>query len=95
MENAKGTEPAMIDIKEAVVIANDHFAAFFSGKELGEILVDQFELSEDGKFWYITLSCDWHPHSGTGSIGPGSLLQKTLKIDSETGMVLGMTKETV
>lgn len=85
----------MIDIKAAVTIAREHFTDFFSDKDLGEIMVETFEFLEDPPFWQVTLACDWHPQSGTGSIGPGQRLCKTLKIEAESGRVVGMKNDTI
>ncbi|CAM2065781.1 hypothetical protein SCOR_10405 [Sulfidibacter corallicola] len=84
----------MIDVKEAVRIASDHFTAFFEGKRVGEQLLEEVELSEDKKLWQITIGYDWQPGSGTASLGPGQRMFKVLHVDVETGAVLAMRKTT-
>ena len=90
----KGDE-TMIDIKEAVRIAQESFSNLFEGSSHGEILLEEAELVEDGAFWVVSLSTEWHASSGTASLGPGSRICKFLKIEAESGRVVSMKKETM
>lgn len=85
----------MIQIKEAVTVAREHFNDFYDGMNLGEIVVESFELTEERSVWEITLACEWYAKSGTASMNPGTRLCKTLKIDAESGQVIGMRGDTL
>lgn len=80
----------MIDPKEAVRIAGEHFHAMHEGSALKEVLLEEVELIEDGKFWLVTYGFDWQPESGTTSIGPGDRKHKALKLDAESGAMISM-----
>ena len=80
----------MIDIKEAVSRARSDFDNVFEGCHVREVLLEEAELAEDGKYWLLIYSFDWQPSSGTASIGPGDRRYKKVKIDAETGMMLSI-----
>ena len=80
----------MIDAKEAVKIAGECFANMYEEGSLREVLLEEAELVEDGKYWIVTYGFDWQPLSGTSSIGPGDRKHKAFKIDAETGRMVSM-----
>ena len=80
----------MIDAKDAVKIARDYFQSMFEGNNLSELLLEETDLIEDGKFWLITFGFDWTPTSGTSSIGPGDRKHKAVRLDAETGSLVSM-----
>jgi hypothetical protein len=77
----------MIDAKKAVDIANNYlksvYEASFPGLQLEEI-----ELSEDQKFWLITLG--YIAPGASPFLYPPPKEYKSFKIDSETGNVISM-----
>ncbi len=46
----------MIDVKEAVAGAVDYVGDLFVGERVLDVRLEEVELSEDDRFWYITLS---------------------------------------
>ncbi len=80
----------MIDIKQAVERGREDFEKIFEGGNVREVLLEQAELSEDGKYWMVIYSFDWQPTSGTASIGPGDRRYKVLQIDAESGIMISM-----
>jgi hypothetical protein len=45
----------MIDVKEAVKIAVDYLRNLYDSTELKDILLEEVVLSDDEKYWYVTL----------------------------------------
>ncbi len=84
----------MIDIKDAVTTARENFDKLYQGGALGEVLLEEAELSEDEKFWLVTFSFDWQPNSGTASLGPGDRRYKVLRIDAQEGRMISMKTTT-
>ena len=82
----------MIDATEAVTKARDYFKEIYKENPLNEVLLEEAELVEDGKYWAITFGFDWQPGSGTRSLGPGERMFKVVKIDGETGHMVSMKK---
>jgi len=80
----------MIDGKDSVKRAREYFDSVYQDAKLQEVLLEESELSEDGKHWLITFGFDWQPSSGTSSIGPGERRYKLITLDAESGAVLSM-----
>jgi hypothetical protein len=93
----------MIDVKKAVAIASISFKDLLSAAS--DITLEEVELSEDDRFWYITLSAlipaEVQPSSVLQSqmnispiaelFRPGShRVYKIFTIDAETGSVKSM-----
>jgi hypothetical protein len=45
----------MIDVKEAVKIANDTLVTLFPSEKLADLELEEVEISDDEKYWFITL----------------------------------------
>ena len=45
----------MIDVKEAVKIAVDYLQSLYDSTKLKDILLEEVVLSDDEKYWYVTL----------------------------------------
>lgn len=80
--------------------ANEYFRDLYSGTDLGIILLEEAEISEDKKYWLITLSCE----APRKSIRPSDVLAglilrdreyKIFKIDATNGEVLSMKIRTL
>ena len=80
----------MIDAREATRISRDYFDAMYDGASMGEVLLEEIELIEEGKYWLVTYGFDWNPTSGTSSIGPGDRKHKAVKLDAENGQMISM-----
>lgn len=85
----------MIEVKEAVKIAQDYIQDLFAHEEIRDLALEEVELSEDNKFWIVTLgftkqmSQPLNPMEAMS--GPKfSRFQKELKIDAENSLVRSM-----
>ena len=45
----------MIDVKEAVRVATDYLMQLYEPAQLHDILLEEVALSDDEKYWYVTL----------------------------------------
>ena len=82
----------MIEIKEAAKKAQDFIGEFFNNPE--KIQVEAFSLSEDGKFWNVTISF-WQKSEQLNQLQSilginGSKMYKTTKVDVDSGDIVGM-----
>lgn len=80
----------MIDAREAVDKARVYFESVYQGSGLKEVLLEEIELIEEGKYWLVTFGFDWIPASGTSSIGPGERKHKAVTLDAGTGQLISM-----
>ena len=89
----------MIDVKEAVKIATDYLRQLYEPTELQDILLEEVALSDDEKYWYVTLGFS-RPVPSTDPMRAltESILNqkkyrreyKVFQIDSATGQVRSM-----
>jgi len=82
----------MIDIKKASDKAIEHLESLYPDKELGNILLEEAELSDDGKFWQITVS--FKRLGAVGGVGEsvfvGDRSYKVFTLLADTGEVRSM-----
>lgn len=93
-----------IDVKQAVLNASTALGEFYSGQVLTGVQLEEVELSDDEKSWFITIGFyleEPRPPMSPVS-GPASALQqmflrpeykrqfKIFKVDTETGRVVSM-----
>lgn len=71
----------MLDVKQAVEKASDYLVNAYWKETIVNAQLEEVELSEDQRYWLITLSF---------SLMPGKRQYKIFKIDVETGEVLSM-----
>ncbi len=79
----------MIDVNEASARAIDHLKKLYPGQDLGTILFEEAELSDDDRFWMITLSYK-SPVSAGGlghSMFTGDRCYKVFKLLAENGEI--------
>lgn len=80
----------MIDVKQASKLAIEYFTTLFENK-YSNLSLEEVEVSEDGKYWYITLGYDIdRPFSVMLPLTKTGREYKRLKINIETGKVLSM-----
>ena len=80
----------MIDVKQASKLAIEYFTTLFENK-YSNLTLEEVEVSEDGKYWYITLGYDIDkPFSVTLPLRKTGREYKRFKIDVESGKVLSM-----
>jgi hypothetical protein len=79
----------MVDVKEAAQRASEYFAGLYQDQGLSNVQLEEVELTDDGKFWLITLSYPGPRELGTFNISP-KRKYKLFKIDAKTGDVKSM-----
>lgn len=79
----------MIDIKQAAQAASNFIIGLYSDQTISDVRLEEVELSDDEKYWFITLS--FPAPNSSGLLGlPTRRQYKILKVDRETGTVLSM-----
>ncbi len=83
-----------IDVRKAAVAATNYFQALFPG--VSNFSLEEVELSEDEKYWLITLGVEVRKSTVKYSpdyediLNPPSTKFKVFKVDRKTGQVLAM-----
>ncbi|RIH85315.1 MULTISPECIES: hypothetical protein [Calidithermus] len=82
----------MIDVKQAVQIANDYIQSLFTERQIPELRLEEVELSQDGSFWEVTLSFVVREPTAYLSLGDAARTReyKVFRINAETGQVQSM-----
>lgn len=86
----------MIDVNEASNKAIEHLKKLYADQDCGKILFEEAELSDDDKFWIITLSFK-SPVAASGlgqSVFVGDRLYKVFKLSAETGEIRSIKNKT-
>jgi hypothetical protein len=78
----------MIDVKQAADIASQYLLSLFADKNPTNVQLEEVELSEDEKYWLITLS--FMEQSPLSPIIPRKKSYKLFKINADTGQVQSM-----
>ena len=76
----------MIDVKQAVDIASQYLMSLFADRLPSDIQLEEVELSEDEKYWFITLSFREAYFAGI----PPRKNYKLFKINADSGQVQSM-----
>jgi hypothetical protein len=79
----------MLDVKEAARRASEYFAGLYADQSLSNVQLEEVELSEDGRHWFITLSYPVPPELAALNFN-FKRKYKVFKIDAETGQVVSM-----
>ena len=82
----------MLDVKQASKLAIEYFADLYE-KKYPNLNLEEAEISEDGKHWFITLGYDVSTSFSpllSASLARTGREFKRFKIDIETGKVLSM-----
>lgn len=80
----------MIDVKQAAQSASDFITGLYSNETISDVMLEEVELSEDGKYWLITLSFPAPSSSVHPILGIKGRRYKIFKVDTATGEVLSM-----
>lgn len=80
----------MIDVKQAAQLASKFIVGLYSDETISDVMLEEVELSEDSKYWLITLSFPAPPNSVGQLLGIKGRRYKIVKVDTETGEVLSM-----
>jgi hypothetical protein len=88
----------MVDVKQAVSKAMDYLKDMYQIDRFKDVLLEEVDLSEDNKFWNVTIGFTRVQESTSG--GPMAILigqsaefkreYKVFQIDSETGDLRSM-----
>lgn len=82
----------MINIKDASQKAIEHIQSLYPNRDLGDVLLEEAEISDDGQFWIVTVS--FKRPSASGGVGEsvftGNRSYKVFKILVENGEVRSM-----
>jgi len=79
----------MLDVKEAARRASEYFAGLYPVESNSNVQLEEVELTEDGKYWFITLS--YPVPSELAALNFNFKRKyKVFKIDAETGQVVSM-----
>jgi hypothetical protein len=90
MNTGLAVEAPKIDVKAAVNLAAEYFTSLFPNAD--NILLEEVELSDDRKHWFITLSYIAPFEESLFTIVPVNKPRKykQFKIETETGQVIFM-----
>lgn len=82
----------MLDVKEAVRVASEYIQTLFTEKQIPELRLEEVEMSEDGKFWDVTMSFVVREPTAYLSLGDSAKTReyKVFKVNAETGQVQSM-----
>jgi len=79
----------MLDVKKATEIANSSFRFLYDNRlDSSKIQLEEVELTEDGKYWLVTLS--YPIESAIPGILQTRKEYKVFKLDAETGELQAM-----
>ena len=89
----------MIDMKQAVQIALEFCRSLYAPEKLTDFLLEEVELSDDEKFWLVTIGFDISqketgqpaaiPPAGTPAKTPEHVY-KTMKVEASSGRALSL-----
>jgi len=98
MSNSNGPDTSTINIQIATQNATDYLQSLkpYIGGQIQDIRLEEVELSEDGKFWFVTLGFD-RPVDAPLAILQNQIQReyKQFKIDAVTGEVKAMKIRTI
>jgi len=87
----------MLNVKEAVKTAAEYFASLYDESTYSDLQLEEVELSEDEKYWLVTLSYAYGEASQTQVAAMLNLpvskprKYKQFRINAENGQVQAMT----
>lgn len=84
--NIKGSNETKITAKQASDKAMSHFWELYDEKI--QLIVEETEMNEDGKYWLITIS--YPEHDASVNLIFAKKLYKIFKINAVTGKVISM-----
>ena len=79
----------MLDVKEAAQKASEYFAGLYKDQGLSNVQLEEVELTDDGKYWLITLSYPVPPEIAALNFN-FKRKYKVFRIDAKTGEVKSM-----
>jgi hypothetical protein len=79
----------MLDVKEAARRASEYFSGLYADQNVHNMQLEEVEISDDGKYWLITLSYPLPPELATLNFNY-KRKYKVFTIDAVTGEVKSM-----
>lgn len=79
----------MLDVKEAAQKASEYFAGLYQDQGFSNVQLEEVELTDDGKYWLITLSYPVPPELAALNFN-FKRKYKVFRIDAKTGEVKSM-----
>ena len=79
----------MLDVRVAAQKASEYFAQLYPVEGASNVQLEEVELSDDGKYWFITLSYPLPPEVPVLNFN-FKRKYKVFKIDAKTGEVKSM-----
>ncbi len=79
-----------IDVRTAVDRAREYFQALYPDRDPSGLQLEEVELTENDRYWMITLSHSSAPQVPFPLISPANKLYKVFKVIAATGEVVGM-----
>jgi hypothetical protein len=79
----------MLDVKEAAQKASEYFTGLYSDQKIPNVQLEEVEITEDGKYWLITLSYPVPPELAALNFN-FKRKYKVFQIDAKTGQVISM-----
>ena len=79
----------MLDVKEAAQKASEYFAGLYADRGVSDVLLEEVEQADHGKYWLITLSYPVSTDLMT-ALNLSKRQYKVFKIDAKTGEVKSM-----
>lgn len=79
----------MLDVKEAATRASQYFASLYANQNISNVQLEEVEISDDGKYWLITLSYPVPPELAALNFN-FKRKYKVFTIDAQTGEVKSM-----
>jgi len=79
----------MLDVREAAEKASEYFAGLYKDQGLANVQLEEVELTDDGKYWLITLSYPVPPEIAALNFN-FKRKYKVFRIDAKTGEVKSM-----
>jgi hypothetical protein len=91
---ATQTKPGkqIIEVSEAAQAAIAYANKLFPPSVRSEVTLEEVELSDDEKYWFITLGLNTTDQNvAKWALGPPKTKYKRFKVDARTGRVVAMT----
>lgn len=88
----------LIDVKTAAKIAKDYLKSLYPDNDLGTILLEEAELTDENEYWLITLSFKpliSSPLNQLQSITGQEREYKKIKLDSTSGEIRAINIRTI
>ncbi len=88
VEALTGKDEKRIEVEEAVGRAHEYFNRLYAGQGVTNVQLEEVELTDDDKYWFITLS--YQQRSDVTSLIKSPRKYKIFQIHAETGTVKAM-----